>query len=115
MGGRSRTGLRRPGAGARTAGIGLLSLPAVLQAAEHAAAAHTLDAWMHAESALRPCDIIEQDGVLSAAALAVRDVEVDVMIVRRAFERSKISNPLYVAHNGIEALAMLRDGTLFEA
>lgn len=45
--------------------------------AEHAVAAHTLDAWMHAESALRPCDIIEQDGVLSAAALAVRDVEVD--------------------------------------
>lgn len=45
--------------------------------AEHAAAAHTLDAWMHAESALRHCDIIDQDRVLSAAALAVRDVEVD--------------------------------------
>jgi len=43
---------------------------------DHLAAAHTLDAWMHAESALRPCDVIEQDGVLSAAALAVRDVEV---------------------------------------
>lgn len=45
--------------------------------ADHAAAAHTLDAWMHAESALRQCDVIEQDRVLSAAALAVRDVEVD--------------------------------------
>jgi len=31
---------------------------------------------MHAESALRACDLIEQDGVLSAAALALRDIDV---------------------------------------
>ena len=43
---------------------------------DHLAAAHTLDAWMHAESALRACDVIEQDRVLSAAALALRDVDV---------------------------------------
>mgnify|MGYP001199627140 CR=1 FL=1 len=43
---------------------------------EHLAAAHTLDAWMHAESALRACDVIEGDRVLSAAALALRDVDV---------------------------------------
>ena len=44
--------------------------------AEHAAAAHALDAWMHAESALRPCDLIDEDRVLSAAALAVREADV---------------------------------------
>lgn len=43
---------------------------------DHLAAAHTLDAWMHAESALRACDVIEGDRVLSAAALALRDVDV---------------------------------------
>ncbi|GAA1702777.1 hypothetical protein GCM10009792_23710 [Microcella alkalica] len=43
---------------------------------DHLAAAQTLDAWMHAESALRACDVIEQDRVLSAAALALRDVDV---------------------------------------
>ena len=41
--------------------------------------------------------------------LLVEDDQVDVMTVRRAFERNKILNPLYVASNGIEALAMLRD------
>lgn len=44
--------------------------------------------------------------------LLVDDDEVDVMNVRRAFERAKVSNPLYTAGNGIEALAMLRDGTV---
>jgi CheY-like chemotaxis protein len=44
--------------------------------------------------------------------LLVEDDEVDVMNVRRAFERNKVSNPLYVAGNGLEALAMLRDGTV---
>ena len=42
--------------------------------------------------------------------LLVEDDEVDVMNVRRAFERNNVSNPLYVAGNGIEALEMLRDG-----
>ncbi len=40
--------------------------------------------------------------------LLVEDDEVDVMNVRRAFERNNVSNPLYVAGNGLEALAMLR-------
>jgi CheY-like chemotaxis protein len=42
--------------------------------------------------------------------LLVEDDEVDVMNVRRAFERNKILNPLYVAADGLEALQMLRDG-----
>jgi CheY-like chemotaxis protein len=40
--------------------------------------------------------------------LLVEDDEVDVMTVQRAFKKGNISNPLYVANNGIEALAMLR-------
>ena len=40
--------------------------------------------------------------------LLVEDDEVDVMNVRRAFERNNVSNPLYVAGNGLEALDMLR-------
>ncbi len=44
--------------------------------------------------------------------LLVEDDEVDVMNVQRAFERNNVSNPLYVAGNGLEALEMLRDGTV---
>jgi CheY-like chemotaxis protein len=40
--------------------------------------------------------------------LLVEDDEVDVMNAKRAFKKYKISNPLYVAENGLEALAMLR-------
>ncbi|MBD2426303.1 response regulator [Phormidium sp. FACHB-1136] len=40
--------------------------------------------------------------------LLVEDDEVDVMNVQRAFRRHQIRNPLYVAHNGLDALAMLR-------
>ena len=40
--------------------------------------------------------------------LLVEDDEVDVMNVKRAFKKYKITNPLYVAGNGIEALEMLR-------
>ena len=39
--------------------------------------------------------------------LLVEDDEVDVMNVERAFKKVNINNPLYVATNGIEALAML--------
>lgn len=39
--------------------------------------------------------------------LLVEDDEVDVMNVKRAFKKVNINNPLYVATNGIEALAML--------
>jgi CheY-like chemotaxis protein len=41
--------------------------------------------------------------------LLVEDDTVDVMNVKRAFRKYKITNPLYVAQNGIEALEMLRD------
>jgi CheY-like chemotaxis protein len=40
--------------------------------------------------------------------LLVEDDEVDVMNVKRAFKKYKISNPLYIAGNGLEALDMLR-------
>jgi CheY-like chemotaxis protein len=40
--------------------------------------------------------------------LLVEDDEVDVMTVQRAFKKGNINNPLYIAGNGIEALALLR-------
>ena len=40
--------------------------------------------------------------------LLVEDDEVDVMNIKRAFKKSKIFNPLYVAGNGLEGLEMLR-------
>ena len=47
--------------------------------------------------------------------LLVEDDEVDVMNVKRAFEKNKILNPLYVASNGLEALSMLREGKVPQA
>jgi CheY-like chemotaxis protein len=44
--------------------------------------------------------------------LLVDDDEVDVMTVRRAFHKANITNQIYVAGNGLEALALLRDGTV---
>jgi CheY-like chemotaxis protein len=44
--------------------------------------------------------------------LLVEDDMVDVMNVRRAFERNKITNPLFVASNGVEALQLLRSGAV---
>ena len=40
--------------------------------------------------------------------LLVEDDEVDVMNVRRAFERNNVSNPLFVASNGLDGLEVLR-------
>ena len=40
--------------------------------------------------------------------LLVEDDEVDVMNVRRAFDRNRIANPLFVAPDGVEGLRMLR-------
>jgi CheY-like chemotaxis protein len=40
--------------------------------------------------------------------LLVEDDEVDVMNVKRAFKKSEITNPLYCAGNGLEALELLR-------
>jgi CheY-like chemotaxis protein len=44
--------------------------------------------------------------------LLVEDDEVDVMTVKRAFAKNNISNPLFVAHNGLEALELLRKDNL---
>jgi CheY-like chemotaxis protein len=43
--------------------------------------------------------------------LLVEDDEVDIMNVQRAFKKNNISNPLHIARNGLEALAMLREPT----
>ena len=40
--------------------------------------------------------------------LLVEDDEVDVMNVRRAFRKNNITNPFWIAGNGLEALEMLR-------
>ena len=44
--------------------------------------------------------------------LLVDDDDIDVMNVRRAFEKGKIENPLFHAEDGLVALEMLRDGTI---
>jgi CheY-like chemotaxis protein len=43
--------------------------------------------------------------------LLVEDDEVDVMNMQRAFKKNNITNPLYFATNGLEALAILRGGS----
>jgi CheY-like chemotaxis protein len=40
--------------------------------------------------------------------LVVDDDEVDVMAVKRGFKKAKIANPVLIAADGLEALAMLR-------
>ncbi|GJG85887.1 two-component system response regulator [Gemmatimonadetes bacterium T265] len=42
--------------------------------------------------------------------LLVDDDEVDVMNVKRAFAKAHITNPLYVVHDGLQALEALRTG-----
>lgn len=42
--------------------------------------------------------------------LLVDDDEVDVMTVKRAFVKANITNPIYVATNGADALDLLRAG-----
>lgn len=44
--------------------------------------------------------------------LLIEDDEVDVMNVRRAFQKNHIANPLFVAANGVDALEQLRDGKI---
>lgn len=44
--------------------------------------------------------------------LLVEDDAVDVMNVRRAFAKNKLTNPIHVAQNGLEALEILRQGNL---
>lgn len=40
----------------------------------------------------------------------VEDDEIDVMNVRRALDRAHVTNPLFVANNGLEGLELLRSG-----
>ncbi|MFC6999307.1 response regulator [Rufibacter roseus] len=44
--------------------------------------------------------------------LLVEDDEVDIMNVQRAFKKNSINNPLHIANNGLEALEMLRSGSI---
>ena len=44
--------------------------------------------------------------------LLVEDDQVDVMNVKRAFDKNKIANPLFVANNGAEALDLLRSNQI---
>ncbi len=44
----------------------------------------------------------------TVSLLLVEDDEVDIAAVRRALAVLKIANPLYIAHDGMEALEMLR-------
>lgn len=44
--------------------------------------------------------------------LLVDDDEVDVMTVKRAFTKANITNPVFVAVDGVEALALLRNGAI---
>ena len=46
--------------------------------------------------------------------LLVDDDELDVMNVQRAFRKNNIKNPLFIAHDGVEGLERLRDGTVPE-
>ena len=41
--------------------------------------------------------------------LLVEDDKVDVMNVQRSFKKAKITNPLFIASNGLEALEILRN------
>jgi CheY-like chemotaxis protein len=44
--------------------------------------------------------------------LLVDDDEFNVMSVRKALEKGKLDNPLFTAEDGIEALELLRGGTI---
>ena len=44
--------------------------------------------------------------------LLVEDDDVDVRAIQRAFRKCKINNQFFVAHNGKEALDMLRSGSV---
>jgi CheY-like chemotaxis protein len=46
--------------------------------------------------------------------MVVDDDDIDVMNVQRAFEKNRITNPLHVARDGIEALSLLRSGAVPE-
>lgn len=47
-------------------------------------------------------------GIEPASVLLIEDNEVDVEAVRRAFEKHRLENPIFVANNGRSALEALR-------
>jgi CheY-like chemotaxis protein len=47
--------------------------------------------------------------------LCIDDDQVDVMNVQRAFEKANIANPLFIATDGLEGLAMLRGESMPKA
>jgi CheY-like chemotaxis protein len=47
--------------------------------------------------------------------LLIEDDEVDIMNVQRAFKKNNISNPLQIARNGLEGLAVLKQPTRIAA
>ena len=47
-----------------------------------------------------------------ANILLVEDDEVDIMAIRRALKQAKISNSIFIARDGIEALDKLRSGEI---
>jgi CheY-like chemotaxis protein len=47
-----------------------------------------------------------------ASILIVEDDEVDIMAIRRTLKQANISNSIYVARDGIEALEKLRSGEI---
>lgn len=51
----------------------------------------------------------------TVTVLLVDDDDVDVQAVRRAFRRAKIANPVEVARDGLDALAMLRGENGYKA
>jgi CheY-like chemotaxis protein len=56
--------------------------------------------------------MVDDDKLLNI--LLVEDDHVDVLTVQRAFKRNNIANPIWLASNGIEALELLRSGTVPE-
>ncbi len=44
----------------------------------------------------------------NAVILLVEDDRVDIMTVKRALQKSNVTNPIHVARTGVEALGMLR-------
>lgn len=81
-----RLGARRPGArlgddadgGGRAGASRSSDTPSrteALRLVEGIVAEHALDCWLHRESALRACDIVETDAVLGSAPVEARELE----------------------------------------
>ena len=51
---------------------------------------------------------MEQFAPDQSVILLVEDREDDVMLIRRAFDKAKVINPLHVVTNGEEALSYLK-------